>query len=56
MCHYEDGRCQIPIKSFLLESCEKFPDCFEDSEDRSVGNQLVLRSASTYQVLVKTPS
>ena len=42
--------------SFLLEACEKFPDV-EDSEGRGcVGKQLVLRTASTYQLLVKAPS
>jgi len=28
MCHNEDGWCQIPINSFLLEACERFPDCW----------------------------
>jgi len=28
MCHDEDGWCQIPINSFLLEAYEKFPDCW----------------------------
>ena len=46
MCHDEDGWCQIPIHSFLLEV----------KAEVVLAKQLVLRTASTYQLLVKAPS